>query len=250
MYIERSVPLRSKAVILRFLRKYWQRRLSESVDSGKPLSFFLSFVVRWDRESRCYYDDLLRLEKNLADDLAGFLSEIPLSETKTSLPQKIDQPADAWPYREKVSSHSFVARRVGLSVCVLLIFGLGLLPFWQPGGLHEPTVPGPQAVVTEQPMQSFSSENNPFGQIIAPLQTTVSSQKEVFQTTLLTSTKLPPIPESLRIVKLDWAEKDIRFDPEAFHLLAAQSQEIASRLPLVQDIKFGNWFDPKHAEEQ
>ena len=189
------------------------------------------------------------MEKNLADDLAGFLSEIPLAEAKTSLPQKVDQPAGVWAYREKVAHHSFIARRVAISACILLILGLGLLPFWQPGGFHEPAGPGPQAVLTEQPIQSFSSEKNPFEQIIAPLQTSLSSQTEVLQTTLLTSTKLP-IPESLKIVKLDWAEKDIRFAPEAFHLLAVQSQEIASRLPLVQDFKFGNWFDSEHAEEQ
>ena len=236
-------------MILRFLRKYWQRRLSESVDSGKPLSFFLSLIVHWDRESRCYYEELLRLEKNLADDLAGFLSEIPLAETKTSLPQKVDQPADVWAYRENVFHRSFAVRRIGLSACVLLIFGLGLLPFWQPDGLREPAGTGPQAILTEQPIQSFSSGKKPFEQIIAPLQTSLSSQTEVLQTTLLTSTKLP-IPESLKIVKLDWAKKDIRFDPEAFHLLAVQSQEMASRLPLVQDFKFGNWFDSEHAEEQ
>ena len=238
-------------VILRFLRKFWQRRLSEAVDSGKPLSFFLSLIVRWDRESRCYYDDLLRLEKELADGLAGFLDEIPLSEAKTSLLQKVNQPTCVWAFQENAYPRSFIARRFGFTAtaCVLLILGLGLLSFWMSGNFTESIGLGPQAVLSEHSAQSFSVEENSFGQIIAPLQTSLSSQTEVFQTTFLSSTKLP-IPESLKIIKLDWAEKDIRFDPETFHLLAVQSQDMMNRLPLVQDFKIGSWFDSEPTEER
>ncbi len=217
---------------LRFVRNFLQQRLSDAVDDGKPLSVFLTLAVRYDPQLRRYYDDLLRLEKRLKDDLPGFLDGFQLStqgraggENRAGQGRGGDVAIpDSFRFQEPKRAARFPLRAASLAASLLLAFGL---TYYLLSDKPQNFVDPPQQATRQDPPE------NPFEQIITPLKTSLLSQSEVIQSTVLTTK--PPIPESLKIVKFDWNEKNLRLDPESIHHLAAKSQEMMSQIPLVDE---------------
>ncbi len=221
---------------LRFIRNFLQRRLSDAVDAGKPLSVFLALAVQCDSRLRRYYDDLLRLDKRLKNDLPGFLDGFQLPSQGRAGGAGGESGAgqgrgggvalpDSFRFQEPKRAARFPLRAASLAASLLLAFGL---TYYLLSDKTQNFVDPPRQASLSEPTE------NPFKQIITPLKTSHLSQSEVIQSTVLTTTK-PPIPDSLKIVKIDWNEKNLRLDPESIHHLAAKSQEMMSQIPLVDE---------------
>ena len=197
-------------------QNYIHRKISDAVDTGKPLPVHLEWVVKHNKSARDFYKNLLHLKNQLVDDLPQFLNVDP----KTCV----------------LGKHEYSSKKTAvwskLAVAVVLLLGLsiyGLIAYKNTENSEQiAVIQGPITEPADDTGQvskeiAYSTEN--LYLIVQPLRESIPLVPHSMETV---------VPDSLKIVEIDWNESKLKLNPVAIELITEHSKEMFNQLPLVE----------------
>ena len=195
------------------LKTYIHRKISDAVDTGKPLPFYMQWFVKNDKSTRDFYENLLRMEKRFTDELPQFLSGDP----KIRIPGKYAHPSNKTVVWNKLTVA--VTLLLGLSIFSLLAFkntenneSVAVVHVKEHDKLGQ---------VNHEAM--YRKEN--LYMVVEPLRESIRPVPHSIETV---------VPDSLKIVQIDWDKSELKLNPTTIESITVQSKEMLNQLPLVE----------------